>query len=362
MFRFASLLLCSLGWLCCGCAGDSAEVPLLSAGLMVKNERATLPTTMAALASVDVRDVFLYDTGSVDGTVELAQLLAEALGLTLHVSRGEFVDFATSRNVLLAHARHKSRWLLLLDAGEDVLMGADVPAVLSGAPAEHCGFMVQIALWPGDYAFFSTRLIRNDGRWRYTFPVHEFLIIDDPECATVLWLDAEPQRALQLSQNRTLTGRSSEARWLRDANVLETLLATTPDEPRALFYLANTYAQLGRLTDAVDLYLRRYAVVGWWEEREAALVALVGCLRSLERYDEFRNWAFVLYYQHQRIEGVMALARHALDVEQNPVLCFALADLACRVPQVRRSLWINQREYTEFRWNLRRWCRARIDQ
>lgn len=140
--------------------------------------------------------------------------------------------------------------------------------------------------------------------------------------------------------------------------MLEELVAREPNNTRGLFYLANTYSNLGDNEKALAWFRKRYAVKhrGWWEEREVSAISIANALKSLGRLAEWRMWAFVLYFEHGRAEGVMALARHAIDVDNNSMECFVLADMATKLPAIQRDLWYDPREYTTYRFNLRRSC------
>lgn len=321
---------------------------------MLKNEISTVEITMRAVARIGISKLIAFDTGSTDGTQELMHRLAGELNLALDLFEGEFVDFATSRNVLMKHAFQKSQWLVLLDAGEDFLVDPEAAfEVLEKAPANLGGFSLPIILYPSNTVFYSLRLIRNNGLFEYNYPVHEYLVVP-PEYETINW-PSSPR--FSITQDRDLTGRSSPARWRRDAVVLTQYLENHPNDPRALFYLANTYSNMGMNKEALHWYLLRYAQSdGWWEERELSCVSIVVCLQNLERLDEWRRWALHLYYEHSRIEGVMALARRALDVDKNPLECLVMADLATKVPAIKRNLWFDPEDYATYRFNLRALC------
>ena len=126
--------------------------------------------------------------------------------MQIHWLDGEFVDFATSRNVLvscvcglcswiwlsflrcstflqtkLQWAAGNSEWMLLLDSGETiehVSRGDSLDSVLANSADDVCGYHLQ-QVW-GDSTFFNIRLVRNNGEWRYVFPVHEYLTVAPP--------------------------------------------------------------------------------------------------------------------------------------------------------------------------------------
>ncbi|WP_028048004.1 glycosyltransferase family 2 protein [Cellulomonas sp. URHE0023] len=96
---------------------QSNEVTI-SAVLIVKDEEAVLEACLESVQWCD--EVVVYDTGSTDGTLEIARRLA-----TTVVEGFWDADFGAARNRALAHAT--SEWVLILDADE--VLDAD-PATL----------------------------------------------------------------------------------------------------------------------------------------------------------------------------------------------------------------------------------------
>ena len=96
---------------------------------------------------------------------------------------------------------------------------------------------------------------------------------------------------IRLHQDRSLSGRSSPARWKRDAVVLQTLLDEEPRNPRAAFYLGNTFVQLGNCSAAIDAYKLRIDITddGWWEERESAMLQIVLCAKPVSHLKKGRK-------------------------------------------------------------------------
>jgi GT2 family glycosyltransferase/tetratricopeptide (TPR) repeat protein len=90
---------------------DTSHRPVMvSACLIVKDEEAMLSDCLESVRDV-VDEIVVYDTGSSDGTLEIAR---EA-GAT--VVEGEWADsFATARNAALGHAT--GEWVLSIDADE----------------------------------------------------------------------------------------------------------------------------------------------------------------------------------------------------------------------------------------------------
>ncbi|WP_028048005.1 glycosyltransferase family 2 protein [Cellulomonas sp. URHE0023] len=83
--------------------------PTVSAVLIVKDEEAVLEACLESVQWCD--EVVVYDTGSTDGTLEIARRLA-----TTVVEGFWDADFGAARNRALTHAT--SQWVLILDADE----------------------------------------------------------------------------------------------------------------------------------------------------------------------------------------------------------------------------------------------------
>ena len=118
---------------------SSEEYPLVSGCLIVKNEEQYLGECLKSLAGF-VDEIVVYDTGSDDSTVEIA----ESFGAK--VVRGYWDDdFGAARNRSLAHC--KGRWILWIDADERTL----------GDPHKVRGKLADPVL---DYSNFECKQIR----------------------------------------------------------------------------------------------------------------------------------------------------------------------------------------------------------
>lgn len=140
--------------------------PLLSAALIVRDEEHHLPACLASLAGV-VDEVIVVDTGSQDGSVEIAADFGARVF--------EFpwcADFSAARNHGLDRAR--GRWILYIDADErlEAVERAAVERLLDGDDG-----VVAYRLWlrPGTLttAYREYRLWRNDPRIRFAGVIHE---------------------------------------------------------------------------------------------------------------------------------------------------------------------------------------------
>jgi glycosyltransferase involved in cell wall biosynthesis len=71
--------------------------------MMVRNETLRLHVTLNSIKDT-VKSLILYDTGSTDNTIEIARTFCETNGIVFRLIEGIFVDFCTSRNIVLDFA------------------------------------------------------------------------------------------------------------------------------------------------------------------------------------------------------------------------------------------------------------------
>ena len=259
-------------------SGGPAQ-PLLSACLIVKDEADNLPGCLAALEGF-ADEVVVYDTGSTDGTVEVAR----AAGAT--VVEGYWDDdFGRARNAALAHCR--GQWVLHVDADEIVDGPLErVRDELASTVAETLAVQIHNVDDAGDIGLSHTgvRLFRR-GRAHWHGALHEQVVsVDDrpvrlaPSSLSILHsgythaaMESKDKRERNLRVARAAVERSGAAeplaainlgRSLRSAGQSEAALAQfeqvlSTDAPRAVLrqarrFGAETLMELGRSREALE--------------------------------------------------------------------------------------------------------------
>ncbi len=150
---------------------------MISVLILTRNEALDLPGCLEAVAWSD--DVQVLDSGSTDGTVEIAR----ARGATVSVRA--FDDYASQRNAGLALGfRHA--WVLVVDADERPTAGlvAEMQQAVAQAEADVDGYRMRRRdyLWGtwlqhAQMTPWYVRLVRV-GRARYTRAINEVLEVD----------------------------------------------------------------------------------------------------------------------------------------------------------------------------------------
>jgi glycosyltransferase involved in cell wall biosynthesis len=193
----------------------------------------------------------IIDTGSTDGTQEVA--LEALAGLPGMLCDSEWVNFAHNRSQLLELAHGAADYLLMLDADMELEQLAPLPALTADVG------MVRLLGSNLDYAL--PVLIRGDKEWEYRGYAHSYLAARDGMASR------QELRELVIHDHSS----TGEEKLLRDVGLLHQELLDKPGDPRATFYLAQSYKDLGMIDEAIAHYLARASLDGFDEERFYAL-------------------------------------------------------------------------------------------
>jgi glycosyltransferase involved in cell wall biosynthesis len=246
-----------------------------------------------------VKDLISYwvicDTGSTDGTQDLIRETLGGVPGELH--ERPWIDFGHNRTESLRLARGKGSYLLLLDA--DWTFSA-APGALDGLSAD--AYLVRQVLPQGNGLEFHNRnLVRGDREWWYVGVTHEY--IDTKGKVKERRLDGA------MINNWGDGGVGRAKRWEQDAALLQHGIRKEPRNARYVFYLAQTYRDLGDTRRAIELYRKRATMGGWAEEVFYSLYQVGILLEKLGEWDAavpalLKAWKF----RPTRIEPLHALA------------------------------------------------------
>ena len=270
--------------------------PSICLCMIVKDEVEALGRCLDSCRELIDRWV-ICDTGSTDGTQDLIR--RELAGIPGELHERRWIDFGHNRSELMKLARGRGEYLLLLDADWTV---AVEPCALDGLAAD--SYLIRHA---GEVEFHNKRLVSGRLEWRYIGATHEYITSDaERTCERLAGVVIHVQSV----------GGSRTGRWQRDAELLEAELERDPTDARAVFYLAQTYRDIGAESDdraklglALEHYRRRAELGGWAEETYVARHQ-VGVLSA-----RLEDWpgavdAFLSAWNQRpaRLEAVHALA------------------------------------------------------
>jgi hypothetical protein len=213
--------------------------------MIVKDEAAVIGRCVDSVRDV-VDSWVIVDTGSTDGTPEVVRALLGDLPGELHTA--VWRDFGTNRSELLELARGAADYLLLLDADMTLRRVGPMPQLTCDA------YLLQ---HEGELAYAVPRLVRSDLPWHYVGSTHEYL-------ACERGFDRALLPALRVVHHGD--GGSRADKLTRDLYLLTRQLEAMPNDPRTVFYLAQTWRDLGDSQRAAALYAWRAKLGGFEEE------------------------------------------------------------------------------------------------
>jgi glycosyltransferase involved in cell wall biosynthesis len=253
--------------------------PRICLNMIVRDEQANIAPCLNSIAPF--LDAFaIIDTGSTDQTVGTILDYTSTAGIPGEVISRPWVDFAHNRNEALAHCESVIK---KLDSNEEhdwylVFMDADDRA--SGC-RNNDRFEIDkhsltkdrydVEMEQGGFFYRHTWMIRLDPqkKWKWFFPVHEYLIPDGD------WSPTNDFLSGGIIHRNTAGYRARNKRvFLEDAFTLLMWLKEHPNDPRAMYYLGQSFHDAEFPELAKVCYEKRLSLGGWSQEIYESLLYL----------------------------------------------------------------------------------------
>jgi glycosyltransferase involved in cell wall biosynthesis len=253
-----------------------------------------------ALRSVsDLIDYWVIcDTGSSDGTEMV--IMETMAGIPGELHKVSWVNFGFNRGEVIRLAKDKADYFLILDAD----MVANVHA-----PFRHKLTRDYYEIrYEGDVDYSQPMLVSNGHDWKYKGVTHEYIY-------------AESATSWEVLNELTLThledGGMRADKFERDVKLLSDALQKDPENIRDIFYLAQSYKDLGKYEEAICWYEKRIQYEGWIEEKWFAMFQLA-CVKQLSGHP----WNEVLLaylaaysFRPARVEPLYEIVRYYRETE-----------------------------------------------
>jgi len=205
--------------------------------MIVRNEAAILGRCLDSVRET-IDHWIICDTGSTDRTKEIIHESLTGIPGSLH--EVPWVDVAHNRSVAMELARGKADYHPLLDA--------DMTLIVHGECRHKLTADAYLIRHEGDLDYWVERLVSDRHAWRYVGATHEYLYSETAETKGKL---------PELSIRHHCDGSARPVKYQRDIELLKTELEREPDNARSVFYLAQSYRDLGHLPQAMEWYERR---------------------------------------------------------------------------------------------------------
>lgn len=244
---------------------------LVNLCIMVKNAgpqfRDMLKDNMSAIDKWTI-----LDTGSTDETISIIEdvLVGKKEG---NLYQEPFINFRDSRNRLIDLAGDECKYILMLD--DTYIVRGDLRLFLNEVRSDQYSTSFTLFINSDDTKYGSNRIIKTDSGLRYIHKIHE--VISDKNNINVVI----PENICDIHDRRFdyMEKRTMDRKQL-DLKLLYEEVEENPNDPRAYYYLAQTYNILEDYEKAYFYFMKRceFTNAGFIQERidasfEAARIA-----------------------------------------------------------------------------------------
>lgn len=300
--------------------------------MIVKNESQVICRCLESVKPL-IDYWVIVDTGSTDGTQQIIKEFMKDIPGELH--ERPWINFAHNRNEALSLAKETADYLFFIDA--DDCMEIDPDFIMPDLQLD--GYYININ-YGENLNYSRIQFINARSDWSWGGVVHEALV--GPPGARYGRLEGVWMKIIGGGD------RSSDPKkFERDAQILEEALQEDPANTRNVFYLAQSYRDLGELHLALNVYERRVALGGWTEEVFWSLYQIALLHERMEHSEAviLYNYLRAYNYQSDRIEPLYRLANYYRR-KGRYLLGYLIAQFALEMPVMDQALfyekWMHQ--------------------
>lgn len=309
--------------------------------MIVKNEAAIIRDTLEnIIAHIPLDYYVISDTGSDDNTAEIIEQFFAEKGIPGEIHHDEWVNFAHNRNCALQHAQGKADYVLIFDADDRFEGKFSLPEEL----IYDCYYLRMANAVSGSNVYFRPLIFTNDGGFRWRGVLHEFI---EQLKTTIVTKNLTGE--YYVASGRFGARSQNPQKYLHDAQMLEKAFYSPEDEDlknRYAFYIAQSYRDANMPEKAIDWYMKRINLDGWYEEVYYSILQIALLKIELNAsLDEIQGLLLAAYeYRPQRAESLYHLARQ-LRLHDKIKLAYIYASVAVNTPLNNDILFVDNSIY-----------------
>jgi glycosyltransferase involved in cell wall biosynthesis len=272
--------------------------------MIMKNESHILHESLGCTLPL-VDTYCIVDTGSTDNSIEVVKKFYAEHGIVGEVHERPWKDFGTNRSQALALCDGKMDYILVIDADDLMTFPADGRKRLIEILEKEKPNSATIRIRQGSLDYARGQLFKANDGWKYKGVLHEYPTNDGVNKSIELpqdfWMESRRLGA------RNLTGDKPK----RDIEVLLKGVEDEPDNERYVFYLAQSYHDIGDWANSLKWYKKRFKMQRWAEEAWYAAYRVGNCYKNLGDIPKFECWMLRAYaYRPTRAEPLYHLAEY----------------------------------------------------
>jgi len=274
--------------------------------MIVKNESKIIERCMQSCLPV-IDYISICDTGSTDNTVEIINNFCRRNGIQGKVHNQEWKNFGYNRTLSYTTAKEtfpEADYCLLIDAD----MCLKILPEFNKNELDAGNY--QVAQLGGTLYYFNTRLISTKYHWKCVGVTHEYWSPENNSCVT--------RQLKTLEFLDYCDGGAKADKFERDIRLLTQGLIDEPNNSRYMFYLAQSYHDIGEFKKAIRTYRQRIKAGGWYEEVYYSYYRIAKCKEGMKK-----NWSEIEQayldahkYLPSRMEPVYEIGKHYQENEK----------------------------------------------
>lgn len=310
---------------------QASHRPAICLNMIVRNEAHIVEEVLNAVAPY-INSWVIVDTGSDDGTQYVIRRHLARLDIPGELHERPWRNFGYNRSEALTLAQGRADYIWVIDADDMVVgvpdfdqLGADV---------------YTMRYRDGGISYWRRQLFRDQLPWHYKGVVHEYAECD------AQYVEQRLEGDYHIDSRRLGARNLDPQKYARDRDLLLAELEREPDDERSVFYLAQSYFDLGDIANARRWYARRTEMAGWDEETYYAMFRVAASMALLgepwpQVHDAYqRAWE----YRPTRAEPLHAIACQ-YRIDQRYRLGHLFAQRAADIPAPEDQLFVDAEVY-----------------
>lgn len=191
----------------------------------------------------------ILDTGSTDNTIDyIKEILVGKKKGNLYME--PFINFRDSRNRLLDLAGTQCKFNIMLD--DTYIIKGDLRKFLTIGRGDQYSTSFSMTIQSDDVNYSSNRITKSSSGLRYKYKIHEVIT---NESNIIVQIPTEISYIYDVRTDYMETRTMERKQY--DLKILYEELEDDPNEPRTLYYIAQTYNLLEDYENAYKYYLKR---------------------------------------------------------------------------------------------------------
>ena len=280
------------------------KLPTICLNMIVKNESKIIKRLLESVLPI-IDSYCICDTGSTDNTIEIIQDFLYKNNINGVIVQEPFKDFSHNRNFALKSCLGMSDYILFLDA-DMILKIKDFD---------------KKTLWDYDYYYIlqgtesfyyqNTRIVKNNGLFNYICVTHEYIGVPPNSKSSIIEKN-------QLFISDIGDGGCKNDKFERDIRLLSNAILLEPKNDRYHFYLANSYHDSGKFSEAINMYEKRIELGGWAQEVWYSYYRIGLCYKNMNKPVEAINaWLNGYNFNQLRVENLFEIIHHYRNISKH---------------------------------------------